>query len=89
MRSWPAGRAKARFGEFLDACVGEGPQPVTRRGEDMAVLVNFEDWRRLNEASRPPVGDASPPSIKDLLLADYARVELAVPARGKLRSTRL
>ncbi len=74
MRSWPVQDAKARFSELLEACVNEGPQLVTKRGEEKAVLVPVEEWRRLSEAPRP--------SIKDLLLTDFARVELDIPARG-------
>lgn len=75
MRSWPVQDAKARFSELLEACVSEGPQLVTRRGEEKAVLVPVEEWRRLTENARP--------SIKDLLLTDYARFELEIPERGK------
>ncbi len=74
MRAWPVQDAKARFSELLEACVNEGPQLVTRRGEEKAVLVPIEEWRRLSEGARP--------SIKDLLLTDFARVELDIPARG-------
>src|SRR5947209_2584836 len=55
MRSWPVQDAKARFSELLDACLKEGPQLVTRRGERAAVLVPVEDWECLNRtrASHP------------------------------------
>ncbi len=39
MHTWPVQDAKARFSEFLDACLTEGPQMVTRRGTEAAVLV--------------------------------------------------
>jgi toxin FitB len=39
MKVWPVQDAKARFSEFLDACLSEGPQMVTRRGAEAAVLV--------------------------------------------------
>jgi predicted nucleic acid-binding protein len=32
MHTWPVQDAKARFSEFLDACLSEGSQMVTRRG---------------------------------------------------------
>jgi antitoxin Phd len=74
MHTWPVQDAKARFSEFLDACLLEGPQMVTRRGAETAVLVPVQEWRRLQSAARP--------SLKQLLLADQARAELIVPARG-------
>ena len=47
MRRWQVQDAKARFSEFLEASLKEGPQVVTRRGAEAAVLVPIEEWRRL------------------------------------------
>ncbi len=44
---------QARFSEFLDTCIAQGPQMVTKRGSETAVLVPNEEWRRLQAASRP------------------------------------
>ena len=77
MNSWPVRDAKARFSEFLDACLAEGPQIVTRRGAEAAVLVPVSEWKRLQAGARP--------SLKELLLSDVARTEALVPARGAAR----
>lgn len=77
MNVWPVQDAKARFSEFLEACLVEGPQMVTRRGVEAAVLVPLPEWRRLTEAARP--------SLKQLLLADTARTSTLVPQRGRAR----
>lgn len=77
MQAWPVQDAKARFSEFLEACLQEGPQLVTRRGAEAAVLVPVEEWRRLQSAARP--------SLKQLLLADEARTDAMLPARGQAR----
>lgn len=77
MSSWPVHDAKARFNEFLDACVKEGPQVVTRRGTETAVLIPIEIWHRLQATARP--------SLKQLLLSDAARIEPLVPERGNTR----
>jgi prevent-host-death family protein len=77
MPVWPVQDAKARFSEFLDACITEGPQVVTRRGAEAAVLVPIAEWRRLQAAARP--------SLKQLLLADSARTEMLIPQRGRAR----
>jgi antitoxin Phd len=87
MHTWPVQDAKARFSEFLDACIAEGPQVVSRRGAEMAVLVPIEQWRRLQAAARcfrlsPP---PPRPSLKQLLLTDAPRVEMLVPERGRAR----
>lgn len=51
--AWPVQDAKARFSEFLDACIANGPQLVTRRGAQTAVLVPFEQWQRMSEHVQP------------------------------------
>ena len=76
-KTWPVQDAKARFSELLDACVRDGPQVVTRRGEETAVLVPFDEWNRLRDSARP--------SLKDLLLGESPRAELPIPARGNAR----
>jgi prevent-host-death family protein len=53
MSSWQVQDAKARFSEFLDATIKKGPQVVTRRGIETAVLVPIEEWNRLQRAARP------------------------------------
>ncbi|MGE8355089.1 MAG: type II toxin-antitoxin system Phd/YefM family antitoxin [Microvirgula sp.] len=77
MKVWPVQDAKAHFSEFLDACLAEGPQMVTRRGTEAAVLVRVQDWQRLQDAARP--------SLKALLLSDTARTPCLVPPRDKAR----
>ena len=77
MQTWAVQDAKARFSEFLDACLAQGPQVVTRRGAETAVLVPVEVWRRLQAIAKP--------SLKDLLLSDTGRGELVLPERGQAR----
>ena len=77
MKNWPVQDAKARFSELLDTCLKEGPQVITRRGAEAAVLVPVEDWRRLKRSAAP--------TLKALLLTDAARAELNVAPRGERR----
>ena len=77
MGSWQVQDAKARFSEFLDATIKKGPQVVTRRGVETAVLVPIEEWNRLQRAARP--------SLKALLLTPGARFENVIPESHKLR----
>ena len=77
MKAWPVQDAKARFSEFLEACITHGPQMVTKRGSEAAVLVPAAEWRRLQAAARP--------SIKTLLLLDVGRTEELTPPRGAAR----
>jgi antitoxin Phd len=77
MHTWPVQDAKARFSEFLEACLVEGPQMVTKRGAEAAVLVPVEQWRRLQATAQP--------SLKQLLLSDQARSKSLTPPRGNAR----
>lgn len=77
MKSWAVQDAKARFSELLDACLHEGPQMVTRRGAEAAVLVPIVEWRRLRQSAAP--------TLKALLLSDAARGDLDLPERGARR----
>ena len=72
-RTWQMQTAKARFSEFLEASLAEGPRLVTKRGVPAAVLVPFEQWRKMELLAKP--------SLKDVLLAPEARSEVLAPSR--------
>jgi prevent-host-death family protein len=74
MQVWPVQDAKARFSEFLDRCLTEGPQIVSKRGAQAAVLVRVDEWRRLQAAARP--------TLKQLLRSDAGRGAAPARARG-------
>ena len=78
MNSWQLQDAKARFSEFLDAALTKGPQVVTRRGVEAAVLVPIAEWRRVQQSRRP--------NIKELLLGPGPRFELKLPLRRQGKS---
>ncbi len=77
MASWQVQDAKARFSELLDATLKNGPQVVTRRGIETAVMVPFAEWRRLQNSTRP--------SLKALLLGEGPRFENIVGDRKNVR----
>ena len=78
MQTWPIQDAKARFSEFLDACMSNGPQMVSIRGVDAAVLVSLPVWQRMQATSRM--------TLKELLLSDQGRSDIfSVPLRGKAK----
>ena len=80
MKIWSVQDAKARFSELLETCLREGPQVVSKRGAEAAVLVPVDDWRRLQRSARP--------TLKELLLADEPRAEFPLPVRGRRRRRR-
>lgn len=77
MAKWQLQDAKARFSELIDDTLEKGPQIVTRRGVDTAVVISLAEWRRLREVSRP--------SLKDVLLGSGPRFEIPLPKRGSIR----
>lgn len=46
-RSWQVQEAKQRFSEVLRAVEKEGPQTITKHGEEVAVVVDIAEYRRL------------------------------------------
>lgn len=71
--AWQVYDAKARFSELLDAALKEGPQVVTRRGVETAVLVPIDEWKRLQAKARP--------SIKEVLLDPDGPHDIPLPLR--------
>ncbi len=55
--AWQVYDAKARFSEFLDATLKDGPQVVTRRGVETAVLVPIDEWKHLQETAKRTIPD--------------------------------
>lgn len=53
MTHWQLQHAKNRLSEVVERALHEGPQMITRRGVETAVLVSVEEYRRLH----PPEGD--------------------------------
>jgi prevent-host-death family protein len=44
--AWTVAEAKARFSEVVAQATKSGPQVITRRGEEVAVVVSTEEWHR-------------------------------------------
>jgi prevent-host-death family protein len=78
---WQVQEAKQRFSELLRAVQSDGPQIVTRHGEEIAVVLDIADFHRLQ-------GDEA--DLKGLLLGgpkfgdDVAEVFAEIEAERKL-----
>lgn len=48
MRTWQLQEAKSRFSELVELTLREGPQLITRRGEEAVVILATNDFRRLS-----------------------------------------
>ena len=81
MQIWQLQEAKSRFSEVVDLTLKEGPQLVTRRGEEVVVILAANEFRRLSGQTMnlidcllsAPRGeslvlDRSPEPIRDLVL---------------------
>ena len=81
MHTWQLQEAKSRFSEVVDLTLKEGPQLVTRRGEEAVVILAANEYRRLSGQTtnlmdclinaprgEPLVLDRSRESIRDLAL---------------------
>jgi len=71
MRKWQMQDAKAKFAEVVRRATSEGPQVVTYRGADTAVLVSIREYQRLN-AGRPDFAEflISGPKWDDRTIAE-------------------
>jgi len=75
--TWQVYDAKARFSEFLDATLKDGPQILTRRGVETAVLVPIDEWKYLKDQAKH--------SIPDPLLDPNGPHDLYIRPRRKLK----
>jgi antitoxin Phd len=79
MDSWKLQDAKARFSEVVDRALHDGPQVVTRHGENAVVIVAYRDF----------VGAEPTQDFKEFLVS-IPRVGLEIkPSRGRPRRTDL
>mgnify|MGYP000599946381 CR=1 FL=1 len=44
---WQLQEAKNRFSELVNKVLNEGPQVITRRGEEVVVIVSNEEYQKL------------------------------------------
>lgn len=68
MRTWQLQEAKQKFSELVNRALDEGPQTITRRGEEVAVLVSRAEYRRMADRK---------PSFKEVLLGPPYSDDLA------------
>ncbi len=47
MQAWQLQEAKNKLSRVIDEALTEGPQIITRRGEDVVVVLSVSDYRRL------------------------------------------
>ncbi len=78
---WQIQEAKQRFSEVIRAVASEGPQVITRHGEDVAVIVDIGEYRRLTGPAAdvrqillgPPMLDEDAAAVFDEIAAERER----------------
>ncbi|MBK5275845.1 MAG: type II toxin-antitoxin system Phd/YefM family antitoxin [Desulfuromonadales bacterium] len=48
-REWQLQEAKNRLSQVVDSALHDGPQTITLRGKPAAVVVSFEDYRKMTQ----------------------------------------
>jgi prevent-host-death family protein len=46
MQNWTVTEAKAKFGKLIALARSKGPQPITKRGRIVAMVVGADEWER-------------------------------------------
>lgn len=72
--TWQLQEAKQKFSEVVRLAIDEGPQLVTRHGEEVVFVVSSKDYRKL----------ALRPDFKEYLLSvpDFSDVEIVRSAES-------
>ncbi len=45
--TWQLQEAKNKFSEVVEAALADGPQVITRRGAETAIVLSYADYRKL------------------------------------------
>ena len=68
--------AKAKLIVVLNKAKRDGPQIITRRGVEEAVVVPIEQWKRMNGGAKPTLLE---------ILRSGPKFDLNIPPRGQMR----
>ncbi len=49
MQTWQLQEAKNRLSEVVDKALDQGPQVITRRGAETAVVLSIKDYRKMRQ----------------------------------------
>ena len=59
--AWQLQEAKQKLSEVVDRSIHDGPQTITRRGAEVAVIMSIAEYRRLTDCK---------PSFAEFLLSE-------------------
>jgi antitoxin Phd len=75
--SWQLQEAKQKFSELVRRTLEEGPQVVTRHGEEVVVVVPVEEFRRMSNDGEKEM------DFKEFLMSAPEGLENIIPERPK------
>jgi len=75
--AWQLQEAKQRFSELVRRAQKDGPQVVTRHGEEVVVVVPAEEWRRMSRGGEKRMG------FKEFLMSAPEGLEMIILNRPK------
>ncbi len=75
--AWQLQEAKQRFSELVRRAEREGPQVVTRHGEEVVVVVPAEEWRRVSRGGEKKM------DFKEFLMSAPEGLEMIIPERPR------
>ena len=78
MQRWQLQEAKAKLSEVIQVAAKNGPQTITQRGVETAVVVSMEEWKRMQARETQP-------RKRTLLevLQSGPDIEIPIPPRGR------
>jgi len=75
--AWQLQEAKQKFSELVRRAEREGPQVVTRHGEEVVVVMPVEEYRRMSGRGGEKM------SFKEFLMSAPEGLEMIIPERPK------
>ena len=82
MSSWQLQEAKQKFSELVRRTLEEGPQVITRHGEEVVVVVPVEEFRRMSNDGEKKM------DFKEYLMSAPEGLEHIIPERPSNDFTR-
>jgi antitoxin Phd len=73
--SWQLQEAKQKFSELVRRTLEEGPQVITRHGEEVVVVVPVEEFRRMSDDGEKKM------DFKEYLMSAPEGLEHIIPER--------
>ena len=76
---WQIQEAKQHFSEMIRAVTSQGPQIITRHGEDIAIVIDVNEFHRLTRAATVDLTDVllGGPKFDDSIIDVFAEIEAA------------